>query len=873
MMTSTNDRAALRATEEGVRLQQARRGAGWRRWGPYVSERQWGTVREDYSADGDAWVYFPHDHARSRAFRWGEDGLAGFCDARQFWCLGLALWNENDPFLKERLFGLTNEEGNHGEDVKEHYCFIDATPTHAYNRMLYRYPHAAFPYERLKEENRRRGVDAREFEIYDTGVFDGGAYFDVTVEYAKADTDDILMRITVRNCGGTAAALHVLPQMWARNTWRWTGRKCPARLKPCGDAQVYASRPGMADLRLAADYDADMMFCENETNLPLLYGTPAPRPFKDGINDAVVHGDMNAVSRSDGSKVALGRRLTLEGGASAVLRLRLRPAEDQAGADFTGFDAVFARRIAEADAFYDAMDWQGADADTRLIRRRAYAGLLWSKQFYEYDVTLWLAGDPAEPAPPETRTRNADWRHVNAADIISMPDTWEYPWFAAWDLGFHCVVLAEIDPEFAKAQLLLLTRDWYMHPNGQLPAYEWAFGDTNPPVQAYAAWRVYQTDAAWNGVSDNDFLTRMFHRLMLNFTWWVNRKDHDGRNVFQGGFLGLDNIELFDRSKPLPSGGMIDQADGTAWMAMYALNMMRIAIELAFTNPAYEDMASKFFEHFLAIAAAMTDLGGDDVELWDEEDGFFYDVLALPDGRNIRLRLRSVVGLIPMFAVAVLDASVFDRLPEFAARTRWFLAHRPDLAGLVSHWTEPGKSATHLLSLLRGHRLKCLLRRMLDEREFLSPYGIRSLSKVYTTPYVLDLDGMQFSIDYQPAEAHGRAFGGNSNWRGPVWMPINFLLIESLRQFHGYYGDDFKVECPVGSGKLVSLGEIADFLSARLVSLFRLREDGTRPFCGQGPGACTVSGDVLFHEYFHGETGQGLGAAHQTGWTALVAIV
>jgi hypothetical protein len=610
----------------------------------------------------------------------------------------------------------------------------------------------------------------------------------------------------------------------------------------------------MVDMRLDCDAATDMLFCENETNIRLLYGARAAGPFKDGINDAVVHGDMSAVSRTEGSKVGLAQRVGLAPGGTQVVRLRLRPDEPACASPFADFDDIFSRRAAEADEFYAVLGAGRSDGEAGLIRRRAFAGLLWSKQFYHFDVSRWLDGDPAEPTPPATRTRNEDWRHLNCNDIISMPDSWEYPWFAAWDLAFQSIVLARIDPEFAKGQLALLTRDWYIHPNGQLPAYEWSFGDANPPTHAYAAWRVYQTDHDLTGIYDTEFLERMFHRLLMNFTWWVNRKDRDGRNVFQGGFLGLDNIEIFDRSKPLPTGGTIDQADGTAWMATYALNMMRIAIELAGKNPVYEDMASKFFEHFLSIAAATTDIGG--AALWDETDGFFYDVLALPDGRHIRLQLRSIIGLIPMFAVEVLDDGVFDRLPAFGARTRWILQHRPDLARLVSYWTEPGKGGRRLLSLLRGHRLKCLLQRMLNEAEFLSPHGVRSLSRVYTVPYVLEVDGARFTIEYEPGESRGRLYGGNSNWRGPVWMPINFMLVEALRAFHSYYGDDFQVECPVGSGKNLSLRAVADFLSARLVSLFR--RDGD---------------DLLFYEYFHGETGQGLGASHQTGWTALIVCL
>ncbi len=865
--------APLLATAEGRRLAATARGVGWRRWGPYVSERQWGTVREDYSADGNAWEYISHDHARSRAYRWGEDGLAGFGDERLHWCLGLALWNERDPILKERLFGLTNAEGNHGEDVKEHYCYIDATPTHSYNMMLYRYPHEAFPYETLLAENRSRSAEVPEFEIYDTGIFANNAYFDIIIEYAKADADDILMRVSARNCGRDAAALHILPQLWSRNDWVWSGHKRRARIRGHEAGSLHAVHPAMANMRLDFEAADAVLYCENETNLRRLYGYDVCGPFKDGINDAIVQGNLDAVGGSEGSKAALQRRVMLAPGEMVITRLRLRQANVDAGGAFDDFDEIVSDRIREADEFYAACDAGLGDAELRLIRRRAYAGLLWSKQFYYFDVARWLAGDPALPRPPTSRTRDSGWRHLNASEIVSMPDKWEYPWFAAWDLAFQCIAIAKIDAEFAKAQLTLLTRDWYMHPNGQLPAYEWSFDDVNPPLHAYATWQVYKTDQALTGKPDRAFLTHMFHRLLLNFTWWVNREDRDGRNVFQGGFLGLDNIEMFDRSKPLPTGGTIDQADGTAWMAMYALNMMRIAIELASADPVYEDMASKFFEHFLSIAAAIADIGGGGNGLWDEMDGFFYDVLALPDGRHISLKLRSIVGIIPMFAVEVIDSDVFDRLPQFAARTRWFLNHRPELAALVSYWTVPGKGESRLLSLLRGHRLKCLLRRILDEHEFLSPFGVRSLSRIYATPYLLKFDGLCFSIGYEPAEAKGRLYGGNSNWRGPIWMPINFMLISALRAFHNYYGDDFRVECPWGSGKTLALNEVADHLSTRLLSLFRCNADGRRPFWGDPTSACVGDHDILFHEYFNGETGEGLGASHQTGWTALVVCL
>ena len=869
----TTEPSALLHTAEGQRLLAIRRGAGWRRWGPYVSDRQWGTVREDYSAGGNAWDYLPHDHARSRAYRWGEDGLAGFGDEHLHWCLGLALWNGQDAILKERLFGLTNGQGNHGEDVKEHYCYADATPTHSYMRMIYKYPQAAFPYTQLVAENAKRGTLDREFEIHDTGVFDAGRYFDVTVEYAKADTDDVLMRITVENRAGAAATIHVLPHLWARNTWSWSPGHERARITLQPDGTLLAHSTASAGMRLACDGDGPVLFCENETNVRRLFGIQGAGPFKDGIGAAVVHGDAAAVRHDAGSKAAFHRRLDIPAHGTACVRLRLRPAELAPGS-FADFDEIIARRLAEADAFYAVLQ-HGIAPDAAVVQRQALAGMLWSKQFYHYDVARAFEGDPLQPPPPEGRTRNRDWKHLNNADIVSMPDKWEYPWYASWDLAFQCTTLALVDTDFAKEQLLLLTRDWYLHPNGQLPAYEWAFSDANPPVHAWAALRVYAADRAMHGAADTDFLERLFQKLLLNFAWWVNRKDAGGRNIFQGGFLGLDNVAVFDRSAPLPTGGTMDQADGTAWMASYALNMMHIAVELAYTKPVYEDMASKFFEHFLSIAEAMSDMGGEGIGLWDEADGFYYDVLSLPDGRKLPVKLRSVVGLIPMFAVEVLAPDVFRRLPEFAARSRWFLAHRPKMAALVSNWTEPGHGSRNLLSLLRGHRLKCLLRRALDPAEFLSPYGIRSLSRAYKDElFDLSVGGQDFRIGYEPGEAERPMFGGNSNWRGPIWFPINVLLIEGLLTFHSYYGDDFRVDFPVGSGQTASLKDVAGELSRRLVTLFLNGADGRRPFWGDASLLATdpaFRDGLMFHEHFDGETGRGLGASHQTGWTGLVA--
>jgi len=871
-------------TAEGRRLLAiGPSGARWRRWGPYLADRQWATVREDYTPNGDAWRGFPHDHARSRAYRWGEDGLAGFSDDQQHWCLALALWNGRDPILKERLFGLDNSEGNHGEDVKEQYFFTDGTPTHSYMRMLYRYPQSAFPYADLIEQNRRRDLANPEWEIADSGVMDAG-HFDVTVEWAKAGPEDILWQITATNHGPAAAPLHILPHLWARNGWSWDSSRPRSILRAMPDGSVLAEHPGWRSRRFTVEGGHPLLFCENDTNTNRLFGTQCPGPFKDGINDFVVGGHMDTVaSNGQGTKAAAHAVFTVPPGGSVQLRARLRPDADP---DLPGgFDALLKARRDEADEYHAALAAGIADPDARRVHRQAVAGLMWTKQFYHLDVPLWLDGDPTpSPPPPERkRGRNRDWRHLNTADVLSMPDTWEYPWFAAWDLAFHAVALAPVDPDFAKDQLILLTREWYMHPNGQLPAYEWEFGDVNPPVQAWAALRVYQADAALRGKPDRRFLVRMFHKLMLNFAWWVNRKDPDGRNVFQGGFLGLDNIGLFDRSRPLPFGGTMDQADGTAWMAMYALNMLRIALILAQDDLAYEDIASKFFEHFLLIAEAMTKLGAKpDVSpgtgpadgLWNEAEGFYYDVLRLPDGRRRMLQIRSMVGLIPLFAVEVLDPAMVAALPGFAARLRWVLQHRPHLAALVSRWEVPGAGYTMLLSLLRGHRMKALLSRMLDETEFLSAYGVRSLSKIHLSqPYELQEGGQTFRIAYDPGEGSTRAFGGNSNWRGPVWMPVNYLILDSLREFHRYYGPTFRVECPVGSGVMLNLAGVADELARRLTRLFLRGPDGLRPAMADAQEGEAGEDAILFHEYFHGDTGRGLGAAHQTGWTALVTLL
>ena len=855
-------------------------GARWKAWGPYTSERQWGTVREDYSPDGTAWDSFPHDHARSRAYRWGEDGIGGFSDQQQQLCLGVALWNGRDTILKERPFGLTNSEGNHGEDVKELYYYLDATPTHSYLRMLYKYPQAAFPYQQLVEENGRRSKRDPEFELIDTGIFDEDRYFDVEIEYARADAEDLRLRITATNRGPEAAELHLLPQLWFRNTWSWQEDAAKPRLEQVGPGILQAEHESLGSLRLELEGEPPIYFCENETNPRVHFGQPdAPGFFKDAIHERVVRGRTDATApEGAGTKAAAHYQRLVEPGDTMVVRLRLCP--DAAAPGLARFEEVVAERRAEADAFYAAIQREETDPDQLLVQRQAFAGMLWSKQFYGYDVARWLDGDPAQPPPPASRKngRNADWRHLNNADILSMPDAWEYPWFAAWDLAFHTVPLAVLDAEFAKEQLLLLTREWYMHPNGQLPAYEWAFGDVNPPVHGWAAWRVFEIDRDQRGdEGDLAFLERVFHKLLLNFTWWVNRKDAHGDHLFKGGFLGLDNIGIFDRSAPLPTGGHIDQSDGTAWMAMYCLNLMRIALELALHNPVYEDIATKFFEHFLYIAAAMEQVAGRG--LWDEEDGFFYDWLDLHDGpeacRMIPLRIRSMVGLIPLFAVEVLEPELLERLPGFAGRLEWFLAHRPELASLVSHWEVPGVGKRRLLSLLRGHRMRCLLQRMLDEGEFLSPHGIRSLSKIHLeAPFRFEHAGHEYSVRYAPAESDSGLFGGNSNWRGPVWMPLNYLLVESLQKFHRYYGDRFRVPYPSGSEHHATIAEVATGLSQRLIGLFTRDADGRRPTLGTHDKLQRdphFRDHVLFHEYFHGDDGRGVGASHQTGWTGLVA--
>ena len=871
-------------TAEAVRLSEdARREKNWKRWGPYLAERQWATIREDYSADGACWEYFPHDHARSRAYRWGEDGLLGITDRECRLCFALALWNGRDPILKERFFGLTNAEGNHGEDVKECYYYLDATPTHSYMKALYKYPHAEFPYARLVEENRRRGKHDPEFELLDTGVFDDNRYCDVFVEYAKAGPDDILIRITAANRGAQPATLHLLPTLWFRNTWAWG-----CQHEGCGDmpqlalqdnGTVRAEHETLGEFHLIANGKPDWLFTGNETNTRRLFGAPNATPYvKDAFHEYLIHGQTDAVNPGNvGTKVAAHYRLEIPAGGEVTIKLRLANETPTPREHFgKEFDAIFAQRLREADAFSAAHLPAKLTTEECRVTRQAYAGLLWSKQFYHYIVRDWLDRDSHMPAPPASRQagRNSDWRHLYNRDIIAMPDKWEYPWYAAWDLAFHMIPFAKLDPEFAKQQLVLFLREWYMHPNGQIPAYEFALGDVNPPVHAWACWRVYKLAAA-KGHRDRVFLSRVFQKLLLNFTWWVNRKDVDGRHLFAGGFLGLDNIGVFDRSKPLPTGGHLAQADGTAWMAFYCTTMLAMALKLSEDNPATEDMASKFFEHFVAITDAMNTLGG--TGLWDEEDGFYYDQLRV-EGRTIPLKVRSLVGLIPLLAVEVLDDEAIERLPSFKKRLDWFLEHRQDLNQHISYCCTLENGAGHchrLLAIPSRDRLERVLRYLLDENEFLSPFGIRSVSRVHKDrPYVFRVNGVEHRVDYDPGEGTSGLFGGNSNWRGPIWFPINYLLIEALERYHHFYGDSLRVECPTGSGKLMNLQTVAQELSARLARLFLPDAAGRRPCHGAEP---RYAADphwrdlLLFHEYFHGDTGHGCGASHQTGWTALAA--
>jgi hypothetical protein len=852
-------------------LESTHRDKHWKRWGPYLSERSWGNPREDYSADGTAWDYFPHDHARSRTYRWTEDGIAGICDNHQRLCFAFAFWNGRDPILKERLFGLGGTEGNHGEDVKEYYYYLDSTPTHSYMKCLYKYPQAEFPYSRLVDVNRHRSKTEFEFELMDTGIFDQDRYFDIFVEYAKNGPDDILGRITVVNRGPDASTLHLLPTVWFRNTWSW-GYGVPRPELSRLDANTIAiHEQSLGDFKLWLEDAPPLLFTENESNAQRLWGYGNGGYVKDAFHRYLVSGEKEAVNPDEtGTKACGVYRVDLAPGGDRVLHFRLYSGDGSQ----PDFNRVFENRLTEANEFYGFAPARLSD-DARMVQRQAFAGLLWSKQFYHYVVEQWLKGDPAMPPPPPERRlgRNRNWIHVYNDDVLSMPDKWEYPWFAAWDLAFHMIPFALVDPDFAKRQLSLLLREWYESPNGQLPAYEWEFSDVNPPVHSWSCFRVFKIDKKLTGKADYQFLESAFHKLLMNFTWWVNRKDSQGNNIFEGGFLGLDNIGVFDRSKPLPTGGFIEQADGTAWMAMFSLNMLRIAIELTPHDPSYEDIASKFFEHFLYIASAMNRMG--DGGLWDEEEGFYYDWLRLPDGRKIPMRLRSMVGLIPLFAVTTLDAGVIDKLTGFKRRMTWFVKHRPDLCGNIASITRHGVEERLLLSMVHPSRLRRVLELMLDENEFLAPHGIRGISRYHREhPFVLHVDGQEYRVDYEPAESTTGIFGGNSNWRGPVWFPVNFLMIESLQRYHHYFGNEMQVECPTGSGVMMNLSEVATYLSRRLSRLFLRDPQGRRPVFG---GSAKFQTDphfrdhLLFYEYFHGDNGAGLGASHQTGWTALVA--
>jgi hypothetical protein len=865
---------------EQTRLEDAAGGAPWRKWGPYLSERQWGTVREDYSESGDAWAYFTHDQARSRAYRWGEDGLAGISDDRQHLCFALALWNGRDPILKERLFGLTNEEGNHGEDVKEYYFYVDSTPTHSFMKYVYKYPQAAFPYDELVLGNRERGRGGFEYELVDTGVFDGGRYFDVTVEYAKAAPEDVLVRITIHNRGADEAVLHVLPTLWFRNTWSWTREQSEPRpqLSATGDgAAIAATHPELGQRFLHVMGAPALLFTENETNAERLWQQPNRTPYvKDAFDRAVVGGQAGAVNPArTGTKAAAHYTLTIRPHAPAVVRLRLTEAPAVPGGD-AAFDAIVEARRGEADEFYDGVIPSTLDGDARLVMRQALAGMLWTKQFYNYDVDRWLSERGADPFKSRRARapRNDRWHHMYNADIISMPDKWEYPWYAAWDLAFHVLPLSLVDPDFGKQQLDLMLQERYIHPSGQIPAYEWNFGDVNPPVHAWATIFTYRLEKIRRGEGDLAWLERSFHKLLLNFTWWVNRKDRTGSNVFEGGFLGLDNIGVFDRSSPLPTGGYLEQADGTAWMALFCQNMLEIAIELALASPSYADMCLKFVEHFLWIASSLVH-AGDDVGMWDEEDGFFYDVLRLPDGRAMRLKVRSMVGLLPLCAVTVFDGVLVKKTPEVGQRIRRFLDARPELTHYIHDPTKRGEHDRLLASVLDETRLRRVLARMLDEDEFFSPYGIRSLSKHHEAhPYVFIAGGQEYRVSYLPAESDTGMFGGNSNWRGPIWIPVNALIVRALLQYYVYYGDAFTVECPTGSGRQLTLYQVAEEISRRLSALFLRDGEGRRPVYGGTP---LFQDDphwrdlILFYEYFHGDNGAGLGASHQTGWTGVVA--
>ncbi len=878
-------------TREGARLAMTKERKGhWNRWGPYLSERAWGTVREDYSADGEAWDYLSHDHSRSRAYRWNEDGLAGICDRHQFLCFALALWNGRDPFLKERLFGLSGREGNHGEDVKEYYFYLDSTPTHSYMRYLYKYTQEAFPYGQLVEENQRRTKFDDEYELIDTGIFDQSRYFDVVVEYAKANAEDLLIRVHISNRGPEQAQIHVLPTLWFRNTWSWGRDDRRPSITSRGNlpqkqgrvSTLIAQHWQLGEYALYCHGADDLLFTENESNNERLWGVSSRTPYvKDAFHEYLVKGNRMAVNPADaGTKAAALYTRTINSGATITIDLRLASVLD-ANLDespFASFDSVLRQRRQEADDFYEVILPNHLSTDEKLVARQAFAGMLWSKQYYHYVVTDWLEGDPNQPTPPQERWdgRNNDWKHLFVRDVISMPDKWEFPWFASWDLGFHCVPLAYVDPHFAKEQILLMTREWYMHPNGQIPAYEWDFNGVNPPVLSLAARAIFEIERHHSGPPDYAFLERVFQKMLLNFTWWVNRKDAWGKNIFQGGFLGMDNIGAFDRDN-LPPGYLLGQADGTSWMAAFAKNMLALALLLAETNPNYQDLASKFWEHFVYIANSMNPRTESKNTLWDEQDGFFYDHLISPDHEPIPVRARTMVGFVPMFGASTVPADTFDRYPEFQHRREWFIKHRPDLVDSIGPMVIPGANNSLILGLVREDQLRRMLAYMLDESEFLSPHGVRAVSRYHKDhPLILNLGGQVYRLDYEPGESRTNLFGGNSNWRGPIWMPVNFLILLALRQYHLYYGDAFQVECPTGSGQLKTLDQVADELARRLESIFLRDQEGNRPVFGSSVLFNTDPHwrDLIpFHEYFHGDTGRGCGASHQTGWTGLIAQI
>lgn len=868
----------IQNTQEYQRVSFAKENNPWKNWGPYLTDRQWGTVREDYSPDGAAWEFVSHDMSRSKAYRWGEEGIGGISDNKSLLCFALGFWNGKDRIIKERFFGVSGNQGNHGEDVKELYYYLDSTPSHSYMKMLYKYPQEEFPYDGLMAENNRRTRMDPEYELIDTGIFDKDKYFDIYIEYAKADRDDILIKISVVNRGPKKAELTILPTTWFRNIWSWGYDNAKPKMSVENESTIKIEHELLPTYRLYTEQADELVFCENETNNERLFGTPNETLYcKDGIHEYIVNDLEEEINPEQvGTKASAVFKGFIGAGETRVIRLRL--SDKNIDKPFENFEPIFFSRVQEADEFYNEVQTGVEDPELRMIQRQAYAGMMWCKQFYYFNINQWLKGDPIHKDLPKSRLtgRNKHWKHLNNSNVISMPDKWEYPWYAAWDLAFHCVPIARIDPFFAKRQLTIMLREYYMHPNGQIPAYEWHFSDVNPPVHAWACWRVYEIDKEINnGKGDRVFLERVFHKLLLNFTWWVNQKDTAGNNIFEGGFLGLDNIGVFDRSQPLPIGGRTEQADGTSWMAMYALNMLRISTELALENSVYEDTASKFFEHFLYIAGAMTNIGGDGIGLWDEEEQFFFDVIHLPDGHSEHMKVKSIVGLIPLFAVEILDNATLDRLPSFKRRLEWILENRPDLASLISRWHEEGKDHSRLLSLLRGHRMTMVLKRMLDETEFLSDYGIRALSKAHKDePYEFHYHGRVFSVSYKPGESDSGMFGGNSNWRGPIWFPINYMLVESLLKYDQYYGGTFKIEYPTGSGKELSLRDIAGEISGRLTSIFTLNSKGQRPFYGdvkkfsQDPH---FRDNLLFYEYFHGDNGRGCGASHQTGWTGLIA--